>query len=83
MINAKAVAKIAELVDDAVAKGATLLLGGTRLNRAGTYYPATVISDVPGNARLLREEIFGPVATLQAFDSDAEVIAKANDSEYG
>ncbi len=83
MINAKAVAKIAELVDDAVAKGATLLLGGTRLNRAGTYYPATVISDVPGNARLLREEIFGPVAALQAFDSDAEVIAKANDSEYG
>ena len=83
MINAKAVAKIAELVDDAVAKGATLLLGGTRLNRAGTYYPATVISDVPDNARLLREEIFGPVAALQAFDSDAEVIAKANDSEYG
>jgi succinate-semialdehyde dehydrogenase/glutarate-semialdehyde dehydrogenase len=83
MINAKAVAKIAELVDDAVAKGATLLLGGTRLNRVGTYYPATVISDVPGNARLLREEIFGPVAALQAFDSDAEVIAKANDSEYG
>ena len=83
MINAKAVEKITELVEDAVAKGAKLLLGGTMLNRPGTYYPATVIADVPDNARLLKEEIFGPVVALQAFDSDAQVIARANDTEYG
>jgi succinate-semialdehyde dehydrogenase / glutarate-semialdehyde dehydrogenase len=83
MINQKAVAKIAELVDDAVKKGGRLLLGGTRLNRPGYFYPPTVIADVPQNARLLKEEIFGPVAALQAFDSDNEVIAKANDTEYG
>jgi succinate-semialdehyde dehydrogenase/glutarate-semialdehyde dehydrogenase len=83
MINAKAVSKITELVEDAVAKGARLLLGGTMPNRPGSYYPATVIADVPDNARLLKEEIFGPVAALQAFDSDEDMIAKANDSEYG
>ena len=83
MVNEKSVAKIAELVDDAVKKGGRLLLGGTRLNRPGYFYPPTVIADVPQNARLLKEEIFGPVAALQAFDSDNEVIAKANDTEYG
>jgi succinate-semialdehyde dehydrogenase/glutarate-semialdehyde dehydrogenase len=83
MINEKAVAKISGLVEDALAKGGRLLLGGTRLNRPGTFYPPTVIADVPPDARLLKEEIFGPVAALQAFDSDEEVIAKANDTEYG
>jgi succinate-semialdehyde dehydrogenase/glutarate-semialdehyde dehydrogenase len=83
MISDKAVAKIAGLVDDAVAKGGKLLLGGTRLNRPGSYYPATVIGDVPDNARVWREEIFGPVAVIQPFDSDDEVIAKANDTELG
>jgi len=83
MITGKAVAKIAELVDDAVAKGGKLLLGGTRLNRPGSYYPATVIADVPDNALVWKEEIFGPVAVIQPFDSDDEVIAKANDSELG
>ncbi len=83
MITEKAVAKIAELVEDAVAKGGKLLLGGTRLNRPGSYYPATVIADVPDNARVWKEEIFGPVAVIQPFDSDDEVIAKANDTELG
>ena len=83
MINQKGVDKIAELVDDALAKGGKLLLGGTRLNRPGFFYPPTVIADVPDNARLLKEEIFGPVAALQAFDSDEEAIAKANNTEYG
>ena len=83
MINEKAVAKIAALVEDALAKGGKLLLGGTRLNRPGFFYPPTVIGNVPDNARLLKEEIFGPVAALQAFDSDEEVIRKANDTEYG
>ena len=83
MISDKAVAKIAGLVDDAVAKGGKLLLGGTRLNRPGSYYPATVIADVPDNARAWKEEIFGPVTVIQPFDSDDEVIAKANDTELG
>ena len=83
MITDKAVAKIAELVDDAVAKGGKLLLGGTKLNRPGSYYPATVIGDVPDHARIWKEEIFGPVAAIQAFDADEEVIAKANDTELG
>jgi succinate-semialdehyde dehydrogenase/glutarate-semialdehyde dehydrogenase len=83
MINEKAVKKITELVDDAAAKGAKILLGGTRLNRPGFYYPATVIADVPDNARLLKEEIFGPVVAIQPFDGDDEAIRKANDTEYG
>ncbi len=83
MINEKAVRKISELVDDAVAKGGKLLLGGLRLNRPGYYYPPTVIVDVPDNADLLHEEIFGPVVALQSFDSDEEAIRKANDTEYG
>jgi succinate-semialdehyde dehydrogenase / glutarate-semialdehyde dehydrogenase len=83
MINQKAVTKIAELVDDAVAKGGKLLLGGARLNRPGYFYPATVIGDVPDNARLLKEEIFGPVVAIQAFDKDEDAIARANDTEYG
>ena len=83
MITDKAVAKITELVDDAVAKGGKILLGGTRLNRPGSYYPATVIADVPDNARLWKEEIFGPVVAIQAFDSEDDVIAKANDTELG
>jgi succinate-semialdehyde dehydrogenase/glutarate-semialdehyde dehydrogenase len=61
MVNEKSVAKIAELVDDAIAKGAKLLLGGQRLNRPGYYYPPTVLADVPDNADMIKEEIFGPV----------------------
>jgi succinate-semialdehyde dehydrogenase/glutarate-semialdehyde dehydrogenase len=83
MINEKTVAKIGELVEDALAKGGKLLLGGTRLNRPGCFFPPTVIADIPDNARLLKEEIFGPVAALQPFDTDEQVIAKANDTEYG
>jgi succinate-semialdehyde dehydrogenase / glutarate-semialdehyde dehydrogenase len=83
MINQKAIEKISTLVDDAIAKGGKLLLGGTRLNRPGTFYPPTVIGDVPNNARLLKEEIFGPVVALQPFDTAQEAIAMANGTEYG
>ena len=83
MITDKAVAKIAGLVQDAVAKGGKLLLGGAALNRPGSYYPPTVIGDVPDTARLWKEEIFGPVVAIQAFDSEEDVIAKANDTELG
>jgi succinate-semialdehyde dehydrogenase/glutarate-semialdehyde dehydrogenase len=75
--------KVAELVDDAVGKGARVLTGGERLDGAGYFYAPTVLADVPDDANLLREEIFGPVAPVVTFSSDEEAIAKANDTEYG
>ncbi|HEY4093889.1 MAG TPA: NAD-dependent succinate-semialdehyde dehydrogenase [Baekduia sp.] len=75
--------KVAELVDDAVAKGARVLTGGKVLDGAGYFYAPTVLTDVPDNADLLGEEIFGPVAPITTFATDVEAIAKANDTEYG
>jgi len=75
--------KVAELVDDAVGKGAKVLVGGERLDGAGYFYRPTVVSDVPESARMLREEIFGPVAPVKGFQSEDEAIAAANDTEYG
>jgi succinate-semialdehyde dehydrogenase / glutarate-semialdehyde dehydrogenase len=83
MINRRAVEKIHALVEDAVAKGAARLLGGRRLDRPGHYYPPTVLSNIPADAQLLREEIFGPVVALQPFETDAEAIANANNTELG
>jgi succinate-semialdehyde dehydrogenase / glutarate-semialdehyde dehydrogenase len=83
MINQRAVEKIHALVEDAVSKGAERLLGGRRLDRPGHYYPPTVLSNIPADAQLLREEIFGPVVALQPFETDAEAIANANDTELG
>jgi succinate-semialdehyde dehydrogenase/glutarate-semialdehyde dehydrogenase len=75
--------KVAELVEDATSKGAEALLGGTRRNGAGYFYDPTVLTDVSGDARLLTEEIFGPVAPVIGFDSEEQAIAAANDTEYG
>jgi succinate-semialdehyde dehydrogenase/glutarate-semialdehyde dehydrogenase len=75
--------KVAELVDDAVAKGAKVLTGGARIDGQGYFYEPTVLADVPADADLLAEEIFGPVAPITTFSSDEEAIAKANDTEYG
>jgi len=83
MINERAVQKIEQLVQDAVSKGAKVLLGGERLLRPGYYYPPTVLGDIPRDARLLKEEIFGPVVALQAFETESEAIAAANDTEFG
>jgi succinate-semialdehyde dehydrogenase/glutarate-semialdehyde dehydrogenase len=83
MINRRAVDKIDELVQDAVGQGAKVLLGGKRLEQSGHYYAPTVLGDIPKGARLLKEEIFGPVVALQAFDTDEEAIASANDTEFG
>jgi succinate-semialdehyde dehydrogenase/glutarate-semialdehyde dehydrogenase len=83
MITEKAVAKIDGLVEDARRKGAELLCGGARANRKGFYYLPTVLSHVPPNAEMAREEIFGPVAPLSRFDDEDEIIARANDTEYG
>ncbi len=83
MINQRAIDKIEALVEDAVSKGAKVLLGGRRLDRPGYYYPPTVLGDVPADSRLLKEEIFGPVAALQSFDTEQEAIVSANDTEFG
>jgi len=83
MISASAVAKIGHLVEDAKMRGAKLLCGGERPSRRGFYYPPTVLSEVPAEAEMIHEEIFGPVAALCRFETDDEAIARANDTEYG
>jgi succinate-semialdehyde dehydrogenase/glutarate-semialdehyde dehydrogenase len=75
--------KVAELVDDAVGKGAKVLVGGERVDGRGYFYKPTVLGDVPADARLLSEEIFGPVAPVRGFQSEDEAIAAANDTEFG
>jgi succinate-semialdehyde dehydrogenase/glutarate-semialdehyde dehydrogenase len=75
--------KVAELVDDAVGKGAKVLVGGERVDGRGYFYKPTVLGDVPADARLLTEEIFGPVAPVRGFQSEDEAIAAANDTEFG
>ena len=75
--------RVAGLVDDAVARGARVALGGEPCLGGGWFYAPTVLDDVPADARLLREEIFGPVAPITTFCEDEEAIAAANATEYG
>jgi succinate-semialdehyde dehydrogenase/glutarate-semialdehyde dehydrogenase len=75
--------KVDELVIDAVAKGAATVVGGRRGAGAGYFYEPTVLANVSDDARLLREEIFGPVAPIKSFADEEEAIAWANDTEYG
>ncbi|MFW0786389.1 NAD-dependent succinate-semialdehyde dehydrogenase [Gordonia sp. CPCC 206044] len=83
LINAKQINAVSAIVDDAVAKGASLIVGGERLDRPGHFYRPTVLRDVPHDALLNTEEIFGPVAALIPFDDEDDVVACANDTEYG
>jgi len=83
LVNADTRDKVKALVEDAVGKGASVLTGGKAPGGPGYFYPATVLDKVPDGAKLLREEIFGPVAALQTFGSEDEVIKRANDTEYG
>lgn len=83
LITEAAVAKVENLVNDAVAKGARLVTGGARIDCEGFYYPPTVLADVPLDADLLHEEIFGPVAPIVPFDTGEDVVGMANDTEYG
>jgi succinate-semialdehyde dehydrogenase / glutarate-semialdehyde dehydrogenase len=79
-------AKVAELVDDAVGRGARVLVGGGKLSgpgHPGYFFEPTVLTDLPDDARLLGEEIFGPVAPVVAFGSDAQAIEAANRTDYG
>lgn len=83
MINAKAREKLVALVENAVSLGAQVKCGGATPNMKGYYYPPTVLADVPLQAKLNNEEIFGPVAAISKFNTEEEVIARANDTEYG
>jgi succinate-semialdehyde dehydrogenase / glutarate-semialdehyde dehydrogenase len=83
MITNAAVTKIERLVADAISRGARLLCGGTRPTNNGYFYPPTVLADVPIDASINKQEIFGPVAALSRFDTEAEAIARANDTQLG
>jgi succinate-semialdehyde dehydrogenase/glutarate-semialdehyde dehydrogenase len=75
--------KVSELVEDALQRGATRVVGGEIPDGRGYFYAPTVLDDVPDDARVFHEEIFGPVAPVGVFSSEEEAIAKANDTEYG
>jgi succinate-semialdehyde dehydrogenase/glutarate-semialdehyde dehydrogenase len=83
LINEDGRQKVMELVDDATRRGARPLVGAAAGDGPGYFYAPTVLVDVPPAARLLREEIFGPVAPVTAFTTDDEAITAANDTEYG
>jgi succinate-semialdehyde dehydrogenase / glutarate-semialdehyde dehydrogenase len=75
--------KVADLVEDAIGRGATAVVGGHKRDGAGYFYQPTVLTDVPDDAELLQEEIFGPVAPVKGFTDEDEAIAAANNTEYG
>jgi succinate-semialdehyde dehydrogenase/glutarate-semialdehyde dehydrogenase len=83
LIDEKQRSKVVELVDDAVSRGARVLLGGHAIDGPGYFFEPSVITDVPDDARLLREEIFGPVAPIATFSTEEQALAAANRTEYG
>jgi aspartate-semialdehyde dehydrogenase len=83
LMNERAVTKQEEHVADALAKGAALMTGGKRHAAGAFFYQPTVLKDVPDEALIMREETFGPVAAITPFDDEAEVIMRANATEYG
>ena len=83
LIDADGRNKVQWLVDDAVERGARVLTGGSAVSGSGYFYSPTVITDVPLEARMQQEEIFGPVAPVTIFDDEDEVVADANDTPFG
>jgi succinate-semialdehyde dehydrogenase / glutarate-semialdehyde dehydrogenase len=83
LVNKDGRDKVIELVDDAVSKGAKVLTGGKAPDGPGYFYPATVLTNVADDSKMLNEEIFGPVASIQSFKSEDEAVKRANDTEYG
>jgi len=83
LVDNAAVEKVTELVTDAIGHGAEVLTGGEAIEGPGHFYPPTVLTGVPTDAKMFREEIFGPVAPISTFATDDEGIAMANDTEYG
>ncbi|AZP13942.1 NAD-dependent succinate-semialdehyde dehydrogenase [Undibacterium parvum] len=83
LINEAAVLKVEAQIDDALSKGARVLAGGKRHALGGTFFEPTVLADVTQAMAVAREETFGPIAPLFRFSSDEEVVAMANDTEFG
>ena len=83
LIDADAQAKVSALVADAVDRGAEVVVGGRALEGDGHFFPPTVLSNVPSDARMRHEEIFGPVAPIASFETEDEAVEAANDTEYG
>jgi succinate-semialdehyde dehydrogenase/glutarate-semialdehyde dehydrogenase len=83
LINAKAVAKIEEHIADAVSKGAKILAGGQPHALGGSFFEPTVLGDVTPDMLVARDETFGPLAPIFRFDTEAQAIAMANDTEFG
>jgi succinate-semialdehyde dehydrogenase/glutarate-semialdehyde dehydrogenase len=83
LVNADSRDKVAQLVEDTVAAGAKVVTGGQKADGPGFYYPPTVLADVPADAPVLREEIFGPVAPVVSFSTEDEAVRLANATEYG
>jgi succinate-semialdehyde dehydrogenase/glutarate-semialdehyde dehydrogenase len=83
LVEGKQRDKVSELVDDAVDRGAKVATGGSAPEGPGYFYSPTVLTDVSPDARMFKEEIFGPVAPIFRFSTDEEGLAMANDTEYG
>ncbi|MBY5662870.1 NAD-dependent succinate-semialdehyde dehydrogenase [Rhizobium leguminosarum] len=83
LIDAQGLAKVEDHVSDALAKGAKVLTGGKRIDGAGTFFTPTVLTGVARGMKVAREETFGPVAPLFRFETVEDVIAQANDTEFG
>lgn len=83
LVDDNAVAKAEALVKDAVARGAELATGGSRVEGTGSFFEPTVLTGVAPGSDILREEIFGPVLAIAVFDTEDEAVALANDTEYG
>ncbi|MCA1297394.1 NAD-dependent succinate-semialdehyde dehydrogenase [Stappia indica] len=83
LIDARAVEKVEEHIQDAIGKGARLVTGGRRHANGGSFFEPTLVADVTADMKVAREETFGPLAPVFRFDSEDEAIARANDTEYG
>jgi succinate-semialdehyde dehydrogenase/glutarate-semialdehyde dehydrogenase len=83
MISARQVERLAALVEDALARGARLVLAGGPVPGDGHFFAPVVLAEVPPEARVMREEIFGPIVAIAPFDSEAEALRLANDCDAG
>lgn len=83
LINLRAVERVENQILDSVGRGARILVGGHRHKLGGTYFEPTVVVGAPDDSRLAREEIFAPVAVLYSFETETEVVERANDTRYG
>lgn len=83
LINPAAIEKVESHVQDAVSRGARVVLGGNRIGDVGNFFEPTILADVPGDALVAHEETFGPLAPIFRFKTEEEVIEQANDTEFG